>query len=69
MEPIAQREMTEALLQEQFRTRARIIVADAMAACHEPGISRRTLSRVGAQMGVRIVLNGRHGGLWERGQA
>lgn len=60
------REAAEILLGELFADRSRITISDAAAAGNERGISRRTLSRVGSQMGIRAVLNGSNGGIWER---
>jgi hypothetical protein len=51
MEPAAKREAATALPQQLFSVRARITVADAVAAGQERGSSRRTLSGVGSLMG------------------
>lgn len=63
---VTKREAAAELLTELFDGTTRIAIADAVAAGTERGISRRTLRRVGAEMGVRVVLNGRHGGIWEK---
>ena len=66
-ESMAKREATGELLAELSGGRSRVTIAEAVAASQERGISRRTLSRIGAQMGIKTIHCGRgHGGIWER---
>jgi len=64
--PQTKREAAASLLDELFDGTSRITIAQAVEAGRERDISRRTLSRVGVDMGVTAVLNGRNGGIWER---
>lgn len=64
--PSTKREIAAEVLDELFATSKRVTIADAVAAGAARGVSRRTLSRVGAATGIRAVLNGRNGGIWEK---
>lgn len=61
------REIVAEVLEELLTSSQRVAIADAVEPGRERGISRRTLSRVDSDMGVRAVMNGRNGGIWERG--
>lgn len=61
------REVAAELLRELFDSSSRVAISVAVAAGSERGVSRRTLARVGSEMGVRTIQGGRgNGGIWER---
>jgi hypothetical protein len=62
------RELADALLIELFADRKRIPIAEAVEAAAELDVSRRTLQRASAGLGLREVHNGRHGAYWETGE-
>ena len=66
--PRTKRQAAADLFGEPFRATSRITISDAAEAAQKRGISRRTLCRAAAQMGVRTVLNGRCSGIWEKAE-
>jgi hypothetical protein len=63
---MTKREEANALLAELFGDGSRIVIADAVDAARERGISRQTLTRAGAGIGLRTLYNGRNKGIWEK---
>jgi N-formylglutamate amidohydrolase len=59
-------EAARALLERLFATYHRVAIADAVSAASEIGVSRRTLQRACAELGVKEVHNGPFGGFWEK---
>lgn len=68
MELMTKREEASALLSKLFGGGSRIVIGDAVEAARERGISRQTLTRAGAEMGLRTLYNGRNAGIWERAE-
>jgi hypothetical protein len=64
---MTKRETAAALLAELFNGRERIPIAEAVEAAEARDVSRRTLTRAAADIGVTEVHNGRHGAFWELG--
>lgn len=58
------REQAVSLLTELFRDKNRILISDAMVAAKERGLSRRTMLRGCAEMGITTISNGPFGGIW-----
>lgn len=65
MQPQTKREQAEALLKELFLHANRVTIEDAMAVAKERGLSRRTMQRATAAVGIQTVTNGPYGGIWE----
>lgn len=68
-ETLSKREIADELIRELFASQKRITIADAAAKAAEYGVSRTTIGRAMAAAGVRTIRNGRHGGIWEMGEA
>jgi hypothetical protein len=66
---LTKREVAEAVLDEVFEGTNRVTIHAAVSRGAERGVSKATLYRVAAARGVKVLRQGRHGGLWERGDA
>jgi DNA-binding MurR/RpiR family transcriptional regulator len=58
-------EIAEELLRGLFAKRHRVTISEAVTLAHESGISRRTLTRVARELGIKPVQTGPSPGLWE----
>ena len=67
--PLTKRESARGLLAAMFRERPRILIAEVMEAADSRGISRRTMIRACADLGVTEIHNGPHGAIWAWPQA
>jgi hypothetical protein len=63
---MTKRETARSLLEELFRDRSRVPIAEAVEAGLERGVSRRTLTRACGDLGVTEIHNGPFGGFWEK---
>lgn len=64
-ELLTKREQADRLLRALFATRTRITIAEAVEAGGRLEISRRTLTYVARDLGIREVRNGPAPGFWE----
>jgi hypothetical protein len=66
MEAKTQREIAAEVIEEAFHDRKRVSIPEVVATGSERGISRRLLTRVARDLGVRTIQNGPNPGIWER---
>lgn len=65
-EPRTQREIATAILESAFANAKRIEISELEAEAKAQGVSRRTLNRAARTLSLRVILNGRYSGFWER---
>lgn len=62
---LTKRERALGLLGELFDDRQRIEIAEAVDRAAALGVSRRTLQRAAAELGIRAIHSGNDPGFWE----
>jgi ABC-type uncharacterized transport system fused permease/ATPase subunit len=62
---LTKREHARVLLAQLMTGRTRIAIADAMTAALAEGISRRTMQRAKADLGLVEIHNGPYGAFWQ----
>lgn len=65
-ETLTKREIGAAILRELFANRSRVPISEVVAAAQERGVSRRTLTRAGKELGITEIHNGPYGGFWTK---
>lgn len=65
MTTLTKREIAENILREAFKDTARQPIAEIVARGQRQGVSRRTLTRAAADLGIREVHNGPYPAFWE----